>query len=62
MEGTADKQLEAANKKIERLENQVDKLKEVILQIAWELDMRTKHTYITKTEEEFLQKRNRPSK
>lgn len=62
MDDTVEKQLQAANKKIDQLEVQVDRLKEVILQIAWELEMRTKHTHITKKEEEFLQKRNKPTK
>lgn len=43
---------------IRKLERQIDDLKEVVMQIAWELEMRNKHRYVTKKEEEFLQKRN----
>lgn len=45
---------------IRKLEKQIDDLKEVVMQIAWELEMRNKHRYVTKKEEEFLQKRNIP--
>jgi molecular chaperone GrpE (heat shock protein) len=49
--------LEAAEKKIARLEAQVDRLKEVLLQVAWELEH--KHKYITEMEEEFLKNRRK---
>jgi hypothetical protein len=44
---------------IKRLESQVDSLKEVVMQIAWELEMRHKHRYITKKEEDFLKSRSK---
>lgn len=59
MENSNKEQLEAAQKKIAHLESQLDKLKEVVLQMAWELEHRHKHQYITKMEEEFLQNRRR---
>jgi len=49
---------DATQATIRKLEKQIDDLKEVVMQIAWELEMRNKHRYVTKKEEEFLQKRN----
>jgi predicted nucleic acid-binding protein len=51
--------LEAAEKKIARLEAQVDRLKEVLLQVAWELEHKHKHKYITEMEEDFLKNRRK---
>lgn len=59
MEKSTEDLLAEANKKLSKLEAQVDGLKEVILQMAWELEMRHKHVYITKKEEEFLQNRRK---
>jgi chromosome segregation ATPase len=53
--------MKSEQERIERLENEIDKLKETLLQLAWELEFKEKHRFITVKEEEHLKKRIKPA-
>lgn len=59
MEENQPSELEVAQRKIANLESQVDRLKEVLLQVAWELEHKNRHKYLTEKEELFLKDRRR---
>jgi hypothetical protein len=59
MEENPPSELEVAHRKIANLESPVDRLKEVILRVAWELAHKSGHGYLTEKEELFLKDRRR---